>query len=135
MTLQAFYIITKLPPEEVTLHKSDPLKLVPLSGSYPSFNMTNRTDSIKLSKLAKVTKMLVEFVVEKSSTTPYSFYLCFYRKNQLVDSMHYVLPEVSNGTKLWYNISNDGIETDTVKVFYVDRIASIKPHVLRFVFK
>lgn len=133
--LQAFYIITKLPPEEVILHKSDPLKLVPLSGSYPSFNMTNRTDSIKLSKLAKVTKMLVEFVVEKSSTTPYSFYLCFYRKNQLVDSMHYVLPEVSNGTKLWYNISNDGIETDTVKVFYVDRIASIKPHVLRFVFK
>lgn len=128
--LQAFYIITKFPPEEVKVHKSEKLTEIIPSNIYPTFNMNNRTDTLKLKKVSKIAKMMVEIVIEKSSTTPYSFYLSFYEKNNVVDVKHFILPEVANGTKLWYNL--DGIQADTIKAFYVDRIPAIKPHVLRF---
>lgn len=132
-SIQAYYVITKFPPEDIIVHKSEKLSETGLSNVYPSFNMNNRTDTLKLTKMSKITKMMVEFVVEKASTTPYSFYLSFYSKGQVSEVRHFILPEVANGTKLWYTIDKEGIQADTVKVFYVDRIPAIKPHILRFV--
>ena len=77
--------------------------------------------------------MQVEMLVEKGSTTPLSLFIALYKSNEMIANRHIILPEVTNGTKLWYVIDKEGILADTIKIFYADRFVSIRPHTIRFV--
>lgn len=131
--LKALYIIMKESPEDVQVHKKEQLKMPSLSNSIPYFDNSSRTETLKLDKVSKITLMQVEMLVEKGSTTPLSLFIALYKSNEMIANRHIILPEVTNGTKLWYVIDKEGILADTIKLFYADRFVSIRPHTIRFV--
>ena len=131
--LYASYIITEFPLEYPQVHKKESLKFIPFSFITAFYDVNTRTETFKIDRLAKVFTVLIEMVIEKGVPAPLSVYICLYKQNEFVDYRHLILPEVPHGSKLWYPISKEGIQADMIKVFYADRIPSLRPHVIKFV--
>lgn len=132
--LRAEYKRIEFPLEDVALHPNEKLKtgkiaVPPLIES--SYDPLTRTETIRPMTSGKIVAMQVEMVT-KGASYSLSFYLGFYNNNkELIQVDHFILPEATHGSMLWYNIG--GITADTVKVFYADRVAAFKPHNIRFV--
>jgi hypothetical protein len=77
-----------------------------------------------------LSKFQVEMVVDRSLQVPLSFILAAYLEGQLAFWQHYILPELENGRKIWYLLDRP-VETDSVRIFYLDRLRAIRPHLIR----
>jgi hypothetical protein len=62
---------------------------------------------------------------------PVSFIIACYLEDAFVVQMHVIVPELDNGKKVWYALK-ESVEADCAKVFYVDRLANMRPHIVRF---
>lgn len=137
--IRAHFIRTEFPLEEVKVH--EPEKLIARQTVSPpiidwNYDSVSRTETFKLIKVLKIVEMQVEVVVSRGASSPLSFYLAFYKKDQFIESTHVILPEASHGSKLWYNIGGEkGTKADKICVFYCDRTPNLKPHNIKFVVK
>lgn len=137
--IRAHFIRTEFPLEEVKIHEPEKLKVRAVA-SQPvidsSYDPISRTETFKLTIPSRIIEMQIEVVASKGVSSPLSFYLAFYRKNEFIESTHVILPEASHGSKLWYNIGGEkGTNADKICVFYCDRVPNLKPHNIKFVLK
>ncbi|OHT13081.1 hypothetical protein TRFO_03518 [Tritrichomonas foetus] len=131
--LQVYYIGTEYPIEEISPHPAEHLRTTHPALVTSTYEPSSRTETLKLDRESRIKAIMVEMVVEKGVTVPLSLYIAMYKKGELAGYKHIILPEASNGSKLWYKIDKDGVLADTVKVFYADRVATMRPHNLKFV--
>ncbi|OHS94372.1 hypothetical protein TRFO_39457 [Tritrichomonas foetus] len=132
--IQVFYVCTEFPFEDLPKSAIEPPVFPLVSVMNTQYDPNKRTEVLKLPNLAKITAVQIEMVVERGVSTPLSLCIAFYQKRQLIYSKHFVLPEVPNGAKMWYFFNNGfTIEADHIRVYYLDRVASCKPHILKFV--
>jgi hypothetical protein len=127
--LQLLYIITKLPCEDPNVVVAFPQVKFAVNPEIALYNAAERTDAFRLQKTT-LSKFQVEIVIDKSSPVPLSFIFAAYLEGRLMFSRHYILPELENGKKIWYLLERP-VETDSVKIFYLDRLRAIRPHLIK----
>lgn len=81
-------------------------------------------------------KILSEIGLEIHKTENYkiatSLMFVYYDNNTIVGTMHLKLPWVMEGTNMWYKVETEPF--NKLIVYYMDREADIKPHLLGFTF-
>jgi hypothetical protein len=127
--VQLLYIITKVPWQDPNVVLAFPQVRFAVTPVIPLYNAAERTDAFRVTRMM-LSKFQVEMVVDRSLPVPLSFILAAYLEGQLAFWRHYILPELENGKKIWYLLDRP-VETDSVQIFYLDRLRAIRPHLIR----
>jgi hypothetical protein len=77
---------------------------------------------------------MVELAVEKGSRPPLAFVFAAFLDGRPVFRRAYVLPELDNGKRVWYRLDS-AAEADCVKIFYVERCETVRPHSVKLSFE
>lgn len=128
---QIVYKTLQMPHQAPAVYKNvvnPALKTSPVTGT---FDYQKRTDVFNFGHPLVHTVFNVEVQRERGVPCPLSLVVAFYLKEQFVTSVQFILPDVANGTNLWYPFKK-GIEADLIRVFYIDRNQLMKPHIFRF---
>ena len=131
--VQACYIIAQFPLEERPQYAPETLETGHHADIPAQYDATSRTETFKLPKKTSLAAMYVEVASNNTTRSPLSFYLAFYNNKTFIETRHFILPEVSHGCKLWYNLAKCPSEANIAKIFYNDRIPILKPHNIKFV--
>lgn len=133
--VRAFYISTIFFNEDVPVAQQESFKPTSISNLTTAFDANTRTDTAKMSQSYRILAVQVEMFIEPGVHTPLSLCFALYEKDQLVYSRLVLLPEVPLGSTLWYNFDEEGVDADCIKIFYLDRSSSMKPHLFKFSIK
>jgi hypothetical protein len=76
------------------------------------------TDDVQV--VIRIARFRLDVVTEKGKRPPLSFVFAALLEGKMLFRKHYVMPELDNGKKIWYQL-DEVVEADAVKVFYVDR--------------
>jgi hypothetical protein len=127
--LRILYICTEYPVEAPPVDSHWPevaARPGPFAGTYTP---CDRTDIIMIPH-AIVSRFQVQMLVDRTAPVPVSLVVAWYLNKSLTFHLQVVLPELENKTKLWY-VLDHAVEADCVKVFYVDRLPTMRPHIVR----
>lgn len=128
----AYYVTMPFPPEKSALKQPEALVL-PQSVELPiEYNSLQHTEMVTLSQVYKIYYVQVTLLVEPGLPTPLSLCVAFYLDNKYVESKMILLPQSPNESKMWYKISDQGIQANSIKIFYLDRVASCKSLLYQF---
>lgn len=133
--VRAFYVSTIFFEENISVAIPETFTQTSISNIITTFDSNRRTENVKLNDAYRILAVQVEMVIEPGVHTPLSLCFALYNKDQLSYSRLVLLPEVSAGSMLWYKFDEDGVDADCIKVFYLDRSSTMKPHIFRFSIK
>jgi hypothetical protein len=130
--IQVLYIITEFPFELSPTITAAPIhwKKCKAVGTFAS---VDRTDTIKFTR-SRIARFRLDIITEKGKRPPLSFVFAALLEGKMVFRKHYVLPELDNGKRIWYQL-DEAVEADAVKVFYLDRCPDMRPHCIRVSFE
>ena len=132
--LHVYYISTEYPFDS---NKYMPNNKKPITQKIPSnyltslFDLSKRTEVFMLTSKSKVEAVQIEYVIENGISTPLSLCFAFYNKGDLLSSKNIVIPQAPLGSKIWINFAENTV-ADNIRVFYLDRVPTLKPHILKF---
>ena len=105
----------------------------PVPNSFTSrFYPSTRTEEFNLPNDSKLSKIQIQTVIEKGKNTVLLIFV-IYKNKQIMMTKNIMLPDSSNDTRFLYNIDENGIEADTVIVYYRDISQEIKQQNIKLI--
>jgi len=118
-------------PEDVSSY--DISKFPSISCQLPQISEQKFDPSKRVGEISFKTRSINEIIFEPKPepgfTSPLSIVLLFQNPENVLQK-HFLLPEVSSGTKIHYSLPHS-VTASALKIFYLDRVAQIKPIQIR----